>query len=498
MSATSTKPVVANLVRRGFYLDSVALMRLSRGVASLEGIEEAGLMMGTAANHRILTDAGVMGPEGQAAQPGDLIIAIRARSKVAADTAIAEAIRLLDAPKAAGKAQAYTPKTIRAAAQTTPGANLVLVSVGGAFATAEARKALNRGLNVMMFSDNVPLVDEVALKQEARAKGLFVMGPDCGTAILGGVPLAFANVIPKGRFGIVGASGTGIQEVTCLLANHGGGISHAIGTGGRDLKAEVGGITMLMGIDALDADPDTDHIILISKPPAKPVAEAVLARVGRSKKPFTICFIGGTDVALPKNARLATTLKAAAETALGRSFPAPSLAKSGKAKGRLVRGLYAGGTLCSEAQVIARDAHIVGASNVPIPGMATATADFDGHTFIDLGDDEYTAGRPHPMIEPAVRDAPLAKALADPQVAVVLLDIVLGYGGHMDPAGHLETFLKIHSRNATLIVASVTGTEGDPQSLSRQRATLDRAGVLTAPSNADAVRLALGIIGAKL
>jgi FdrA protein len=201
---------------------------------------------------------------------------------------------------------------------------------------------------------------------------------------------------------------------------------------------------------------------------------------------------------MPKNAKLATTLKAAAELALGETFQAPSLAKTGKGRGRAIAGLFAGGTLCAEAQVIARDARIACASNVAIPGVADLAPGFEGHTFIDLGDDEYTAGRPHPMIEPAVRDKPMADALADPNIAVVLIDCVLGFGGHMDPAGHIATFLSKHSAGTKLVIASVTGTDGDPQNLSRQRAALDRAGVLVAPSNADAVRLALGFVGAKL
>ncbi len=198
-------------------------------------------------------------------------------------------------------------RTIRAAVQRLPAANLALISVPGDFAIAEARKAMEFGLHVMIFSDNVPIEDEAALKREARERRLFVMGPDCGTAIIGGVPLGFANVVPRGDIGIIGASGTGIQEVSCLIARAGRGISHAIGTGGRDLKAEVGAITTLMAIDALDADDRTKHIVLISKPPAASVARSVLDRVAKSAKPFTICFLGASDFALPANARSAAT-----------------------------------------------------------------------------------------------------------------------------------------------------------------------------------------------
>jgi len=292
--------VILNEVRRATYLDSIVLMRISRQIAALPGVEEAGLIIGTPANKVILRDAKILGQEGSAAEPGDLIIALRARDARAADAALLEARRLLDQPSALGTTAAIeSSRTIRAALQRLPDANLALISVPGDFAVVEARKAMELGLHVMIFSDNVPIADEAALKQDARDRGLFVMGPDCGTAIIGGVPLGFANVVPTGDIGIIGASGTGIQEVSCLIARASRGITHAIGTGGRDLKAEVGAITTLMAIDALDADDRTEHIVLISKPPAASVARSVLDRVAKSAKPFTICFLGATDSNLP-------------------------------------------------------------------------------------------------------------------------------------------------------------------------------------------------------
>jgi FdrA protein len=488
--------VILNEVRRATYLDSIVLMRISRQIAVLPGIEEAGLIIGTPANKEILRDAGILGPESDSAEPSDLILALRASDALAGEAALAEAKRLIDHPTALGAAAAVeSSRTMRAAIKRLPAANLALISVPGDFAVAEAHKALELGLHTMIFSDNVPLADETVLKRKARERGLFVMGPDCGTAIIGGVPLGFANVVPQGDIGIVGASGTGIQEVSCLIARGGRGISHAIGTGGRDLKAEVGAVTTLMAIDALDADDRTKHIVLISKPPAASVAKAVLERVAKSAKPFTICFLGADEVAVPANARAAATLKAAADIVLGASAaswaqqPLPGLARTG-----LVRGLFAGGTLCSEAQIVFRQAGLAVASNVPVPG-ASAIADApDGHVMIDLGDDEFTRGRPHPMFEPGVRDAPLGEALADPRVGIVLLDIVLGYGGHPDPAGHLAAFLEGRERRP-LIVASVTGTDADPQPRNEQVEKLVAAGVIVADSNADATAAAIAALG---
>jgi len=488
--------VILNEIRRATYLDSIVLMRISRQIAALPGVEEAGLIIGTPANKEILRDADILGPEGGAAEPGDLIIALRTTDARAADAALAEARRLLDEPSALGAAAAVeSSRTLRAAMQRLPDANLALISVPGDFAVAEARKAMELGLHVMIFSDNVPLADEAALKREARDRGLFVMGPDCGTAIIGGVPLGFANVVPAGDIGIIGASGTGIQEVSCLIARAGCGISHAIGTGGRDLKAEVGAITTLMAIEALDADDRTRHIVLISKPPAAAVAQSVLDRVAKSSKPFTICFLGATDVTMPANARAAATLKGAAELVVGKAPGSTTPAVPQLNGGKLVRGLFAGGTLCSEAQIVFRQAGLSVMSNVPVPGATAMSGAPDGHVVIDLGDDAFTRGRPHPMFEPGVRDAPLAEALVDPNVGVVLLDVVLGYGGHPDPAGHLAAFLTGRDRRPP-IVASVTGTDADPQPREAQVQKLADAGVIVADSNADAAEAAIAAIGA--
>jgi FdrA protein len=487
--------VILNEVRRATYLDSIVLMRMSREIAALPGVEEAGLITGTPANKEILREAGILGPEGATAEAGDLILALRAADAAAGAAALAAARRLLERPGVPGAPALFdAPRSIRAALREMPDANLALISVPGDFAVAEARKALDLGLNAMIFSDNVPLADEAALKREARERGRMVMGPDCGTAIIAGLPLAFANVVPRGDIGIIGASGTGIQEISCLIARNGRGVSHAIGTGGRDLKAEVGAITTLMAIDALDADAATAHVVLVSKPPAADVARLVLDRIGKSAKPCTVCFIGAASLPLPGNARAAVTLKAAAELAIGRPLTRrPDLPALHPARGAYVRGLFAGGTLCTEAQVVFAGGGLAVTSNVPVPGAAALTGAPAGHVMIDLGDDAFTRGRPHPMIEPAVRDAPLAAASADPHVGVVLLDVVLGYGAHPDPAGHLARTLA-GRRDGALVVASVTGTDADPQPRAEQVRKLQEAGVVVADCNADAAALAMAAV----
>jgi hypothetical protein len=292
--------------------------------------------------------------------------------------------------------------------------------------------------------------------------------------------------------GIVGASGTGIQEVSCLIANGGRGISHAIGTGGRDLSLEVGGITTLAAIDLLDNDAATQHVILISKPPAPEVAKQVLARAERSSKPFTVCLIGGKpDTELPANVRFAGTLAEAAETVLGHKIGTYQGALPQSTSAKLIRGLFCGGTLCSEAQLILQRSGFDVVSNAPIRGTGRLDAKRDAHILIDLGDDRFTRGRPHPMIEPATRDALLGEALVDKTVGVIMLDVILGWGIHPDPAGHLVRALRDRSGAGPVIVASVIGTEADPQVRSSQVHKLTDAGIILAPSNANATEIAL-------
>lgn len=491
---------ILNDVRHGFYADSIALMQLSQKIVGLDGVREAALMMGTPANIDILADARLLTDAGRQAQGEDLIIGIRADDLDAANQALAEVAQMLSESRPVRDAQSiWRPKTVRAAVYAMPDANLALISVPGEFAIAEARKAVRRGLDAMIFSDNVAVEDEAALKREAQELGRLVMGPDCGTAIINGTPLAFANRVRRGRVGIIGASGTGIQEVSCLIDRFGGGISHAIGVGGRDLSREVGGISTLMALDMLDGDPATEHLVVISKPPPAEVASKILERVSTSRKPATICFIGANDLPMPSNASQVATLLAAAEhAAAAQRQPArPTLPpKLATIPGRShIQGLFSGGTLCAETQVIFRSEAVKFSSNAPIPGVSTTVSDVDSHALLDLGSDEFTKGKPHPMIDPSVRDGALLDALASEQTAVILLDVVIGYGSHHDPAGHLVALLDRQPKSSRpAIIASVTGTDADPQNRSSQVAKLEAAGVHVAPTNAEAAAWALTAI----
>ncbi|MDQ5848106.1 MAG: acyl-CoA synthetase FdrA [Pseudomonadota bacterium] len=479
-------------------------MQLSASLAKLPGVEQASAVMATPANLDLLKEAGLMdGAVG--ASPNDLLIAVRGRSAAPLEAAIAAAVSALDKPPerpAGGGPAAQPPRSLQMGLAQTPEANLALISVPGEYAAAEAMKALRLGLNVMLFSDNVALSDEISLKKYAREKGLLVMGPDCGTAIIDGIPLGFANAVRRGAIGVVGASGTGTQQVTSLVHRRGAGISHAIGTGGHDLHQDVGGISMLQGLKLLSRDPETKAIVLISKPPSPGVAKEVLAAARRAGKPVVVNFVGAGQDAAGDNLFPVKTLEEAALAAValasGKRPPRPvaSTVKPPhvkyKKKQRYIRGLYSGGTFCYEASYLLDDAW----SNTPV-NPARKIKDVwksQGHTLVDLGDDVFTRGRPHPMIDHRLRNERLLEEAADPEVAVILFDVVLGYGSHPDPAAEMiPTLLKAKKGRALAFVASVCGTDEDPQGLARQEAALREAGVLLAESNARAVMLAAAI-----
>jgi succinyl-CoA synthetase alpha subunit len=497
---------------RNLYRDSVSLMQLSSTIAKLPGVEQASAIMASANNVALLTEAGLL-TEPVNASANDLLIALQGDAD-ALQSALASAESTLKQPPPTGgeKSRGIPPRSIEMGIENLVGANLALISTPGEYAAAEAFKALSLGLNVMLFSDNVELKDEIALKRFAQDHDLIVMGPDCGTAIINGIPLAFANVVRRGEIGVVGASGTGLQQVTCLIDRWGKGISQAIGTGGHDLHRDVGGISMLQGLKALAADPSTSVIVLISKPPAPDVAGRVLEAAGRAGKPVVVNFLGADPAQINRtNMFAAGTLEDAAAAAValanGRTPEAKSASTTSTPittlapRQRYVRGLYSGGTFCYEASLLLKKELGQINSNTPVePGDRLADVwTSRGHTVIDLGDDLFTRGRPHPMIDHRLRNERILKEAADPQVAVILLDVVLGYGSHPDPASEIAPVIQKAKDSASkagghlIVVGFVCGTASDPQNLSQQETVLQDAGMILAESNAQAVRLAAAV-----
>ena len=485
-----------NRVKTNAYFDSVALMRIAASLNARPEVAMASLMMGTPANQELLREAGLLVDEGMAAGPNDLVIAVSAEEALL-DPLLAEAEAGLESQApATGESEQARPRTLEQAV----GANLALISTPGRYAAAEALKALKLGMHVFLFSDNVPPGEELLLKEEAGRRGLLVMGPDCGTAIVNGVPLGFANAVRRGDIGIVGASGTGSQEIACLVDRAGAGISQLFGVGGHDLSEMIGGRSMLAALDALAADPATRVIVLVSKPSAPAVAAAVLERAAHAGKPVVVNFLGA-EVVKADNIHPAATLEDAAALAAALSLGAPvvqafdvpeptRLAARLTAGRSAIRALFSGGTFAYEAQLLLGE--VATSAGRWVPGQPITFP--AGNLVLDLGDDEYTVGRPHPMIDPTLRVDFLRAALAAPDTAVVLLDVVLGTGSAADPAGALAPALR--ETAGPVVVAFVCGTPTDRQGLESQEAVLREVGVVLAPSSTAAIRLAGAVVAA--
>lgn len=492
---------VMSQVFSNMYQDSVSLMQISAKINKQPGIEQASVVMGTQTNLVQLADAG-LGDDVKAG-PNDLIIAVMG-DEAACNDAIALARELLSSkPQETSNdgISAPTLVSLDMALERHPEINLALISVPGDYAAAEAIKALQLDMNVMLFSDNVSLAQEKQIKTRAREKNRLVMGPDCGTAIINGLPLGFANVVNRGAIGVIGASGTGVQEVTCRVDHLGAGISQALGTGGHDLHEEIGGISMLYGLEMLAEDPQTQVIVLISKPPARAVAERILEQASACGKTVVVNFLGANPADITRDRVFAaTTLAQTADMAVALLNGQPYVIEKEEsisaaqcrnlaAARQDIRGVFAGGTFCFESQLICQKQGFVAASNTPVSGNQKL-ADLwrsSGHTLIDMGDDDFTRGKPHPMIDPTLRNQRITAEINDPHTAVLLFDLVLGYGAAAEPAAELLEILAQHPReNRPLLVAHVCGTEADPQQRSRQIAALREAGVLVAECNAQA------------
>lgn len=473
------------------YADSVKLMGIARSLRQRDGVDGCEMGMGTPANLEVLADRGVQAQAG----PSDLIIAVDAGDEATAGEAIAEAEGALSGGSE-GPADAASrrepPRSLVSAHRRLAGANVALVSVAGEYAALEAHRALGAGMHVFLFSDHVSEGDELELKRRGAELGLLVMGPGCGTAMLGNVGLGFANVVTAGPVGIVAAAGTGAQEAACLLEAAGVGVSQIIGVGGRDLSAGVGGLMFRQGMRMLAADDATETLLLVSKPPAPEVVRSLADDLPDGKRVIA-SFVGWEGGEAPFEVH--DTLEAGALAAAGASPEDLSALEAavdearGRSAGRRVLGLYSGGSLAHEAVTLLEP------ELGPLEGNVGHGADErdGGHAVLDLGEEEYTQGRPHPMVDLDVRLGLLEEAANDDGVGCVLLDVVLGHGAHEDPASGLADAVVAAARGA-VVLSRVCGTTGDPQDAGRQAATLREAGAVVAPSNAAAVRLALRVV----
>ncbi len=498
------------VVRKNQYYDSVFLMRVNRRLLEVRGVQRSAVLMATPANKKLLAELGFRDPQIDAAQPIDLIVAVIAETPQIVEEVLGRLDEWLQPPEE-GAAETRLHRLEEALARK-PNANLALISVPGEYAAREARKALEGGLNVFLFSSNVPVEDERRLKEFAAQRNLIVMGPDCGTSLLGGAGLGFANAVRRGPIGVIGAAGTGIQEFTCQVHHAGFGISHAIGTGSRDLSDEIGGLTTWAALEALENDPRTEVIVVLSKPPGARTLSRLLARLQACPKPVIGCFLGVSSRDRPAGANfeIVRTIDEAVQGAIavltGQRQPFPlelspeERERAAQEKARwgagqkYLRGLFAGGTLCYQAQQIFQGAGIRVYSNAPLaPVHRLAHPDESReHTVVDMGDEYYTTGKPHPMIDGTVRRERIRSESRDPEIAILLLDFILGYGASRDPVGDLmdaivEARETVRRRGGALtVVASICGTDGDPQDLALQTGLLNEAGAVVFTSSARA------------
>ena len=515
--------MIHNVIKANTYFDSVTLMLFSSKLNSINGIEQAAVMMGTNHNKELMINSGVLTKD-QAEKAGsnDLVIGIKASSQSVID----EAIKVLNEQfenktKTTSGGNEVKVKTVEAAVKAVNDLNFAVISLPGRFAKAEAMKCLKNNMHVLLFSDNVSVEDEVELKEYAVKNELLMMGPDCGTAIVNGVALGFANVIKRGNIGLVAASGTGLQEVTVIIDKLGGGVSQALGTGGRDLKAAVGGKMMLAALEALNNDPSTEVIGIVSKPPAPEVMVKILDKVSKYKKPVVACFLGGDKATLSKTSVVAADNLENAATALVALANKQPLTASLKLKvntdsllnnvkynlvtGKFVRGVYTGGTLAYESLLILNSKLKGVYSNIATDKKYNLENPENSkeNTIVDMGEDFFTDGQPHPMIDPTQRANRIVKDAKDKDTAIILFDCVLGYGSHEDPAASVVKAIKEVKKirgDSILFVGSVTGTDRDPQNRLAQEQKLTDAGAMVLPTNAQAAEFVVTLLtklGAK-
>lgn len=503
--------VVYNSIKKNEYYDSVTLMVLSKKIAAISGVEEAAVMMGTDHNKELMFNSGILDSEKKKeASANDLIVGIKAENQ----DVIQEVLKVIESEfsekkQGSTKGKENKFKNVEKAIEGVPDLNFAVVSIPGRFAKNEVMKCLRNNLNVLLFSDNVSYEDELQLKEYAREKKLLMMGPDCGTAIVNGVALGFANEMERGDIGLVGASGTGLQEVLSIIDHFNCGISQVLGTGGRDLKESIGAIMMLEGLEMLENDVNTNIIGIIAKASSRSSTLKLIERVKDFKKPVIACILGedpklfeGTNIEFIDNLQdTGIRVSSLSKKESLKLEKVEGIRKENNRKGKYLRALYSGGTLAYEAVLKMKDSLKDVYSNLEGEGVKILQnyEESQMHTILDMGDDYFTNGTPHPMIDPTLRSMRLKKEILDPETGVISLDCILGYGSHQDPAQEIISVIEEMRSKVEIptVVVSLCGTKRDYQGYEKSVKTLEEAGIIVARTNVQAVEICLELLEVK-
>ena len=494
------------IVEKNRYVDSVTLMQVRAKAMKIAGAVIAEVQMATPANIDILKELEFEVPTD--AGSNDLVCGIRAENEEAAEKILKVIDGVLN--HRVESDENYTSLDEINFAET--GYNLAQISLPGEYAAKEAQKAMEYGCDVFIFSDNVSIEEERALKEYGHAHGKLVMGPDCGVGLSDGVCLGVGSIVKKGNVGIVGASGSGSQEVACVIEKCGYGVTEIIGTGGRDLAKEIGGITMMDGIRRLENDPETKVIVLVSKLADTQVMEEILAFADNMTKPVVAVFLGGNKkmyeghrvigvMNLEEAGLKAVELLTGKKEHLGYSDAELEAIANREIEKlhmnqKYFRGLFCGGTFTEESLIYFNQHNTENQLYTNLNNRyATQLEDAEtskGHTILDLGAENFTEKAPHPVFEPSLRVDRLKKELEDPDVAVVMIDFITGPAVAEDPFSDLAAVAReanSSDRHITFIGA-VCGSEEDPQNVTEMSKLLRDSGFIVTGSNYQSTKLA--------
>lgn len=500
-------------VHKNRYVDSVTLMSIGDKVMSLSGISNAEVQMGTPANTEVLEELGyVLSSD---IKPDDLVFAVTGQTQEKIEEAFKFAESLLSGGGTmAGQRKYHDIGDIDLSADPY---DIAQISLPGEYVLHEAKKALLIGMDLFIFSDNVPLEQELELKELGREMGRLVMGPDCGVGFINGVCLGAGSIMREGSIGIIAASGSGAQEVGSIIEKYGHGISNIIGTGGRDLYPEINGIEMLQAMKLMAEDNNTKVIVLVSKLAGLGVMNKILTEADKIQKAVVAIFLGSEKSLFEgHNVIPAFSLHEAAEKAcklisedvVDLHLSKKDLQETAQSEysrydsnQKYFRGLFCGGTFTEEALIYLNE----NLSGVNLnSNLKTRFADklrdrhiSLGHTILDLGAEDFTSEAPHPVFDPKLRAKRLEKEIGDPETAAILLDFITGPGVAQDPFSLvIETIKKDMSNTGKHItyIANICGTEQDPQNIRENIRKLKECGVIVTQSNYESIRLAGAII----